>query len=491
MQKIFDDNDVEVLLEGMCKLLEEVGFYCESEEMLKAYEMAGAKVDFGQRVAKFPRAVIKSFIEDVSKEDKTTWDTWVKGIDRMVIYSGYHPYDENIGIKEPPLPFMTHNLSTYYYDDEKKERRLGNIIDFIELIKLGDGLHPENGMGHALNLVKDVQAKIEPLEAALILLEYSHNPSGVYVHEVEQIKYIKEIEDIFGITDPYFHFLANIPCSSPLKLEKTVADRYVYMLKTGIYPAKLTAMPVSGVNIPITTAGSIVIVAAEFIVLWLAARIIQPHKIPLCGLPISGTMDIRSGDISFTAFDALIVRLGICDFIRNITGVRLAPGPGEWTPTKLPGLYCTLEKAYAAMVATAFTGYHPDIGVGHMDSGLTISPVQLIIDRDFSKSLRFLDKPLINKETLGMEAILEIGFGKKENFMSHSHTIKNMKGSSWIPEYFTREGWSPEIEEKTVKNALEKVKEIKAGYKKPEGREDKVEKAKQVIEKAKKGFLGN
>jgi trimethylamine:corrinoid methyltransferase-like protein len=489
MEKIFNDNDVDMILEGMYKVLEEVGFYCESEEILKAYEMVGARVDFGQSVAKFPRSIIRNFIESVSKEDKTTWDSWVKGIERMVIYSGYLPYDDNFGIKQPPIPFMTHNLSTYYYDDEKKERRLGNKKDFIELIKLGDGLHPENGMGHALNLVKDVQAKIEPLEAALILLEYSHNPSGVYIHEVEQIKYIQEMEDIFGITDPYFHYLANIPCSSPLKLEKAVADRYVYMLKTGIYPAKLTAMPVSGVNIPITAAGSIIIVAAEFIVLWLAARIIQPHKIPLCGMPLSGTMDIRSGDISFTSFDTMIVRLGICDFIRNITGIRVAPGPGEWPPTKLPGLYCTLEKAYAAMIATAYTGYHPDIGVGHIDSGLTISPVQLLLDIEFSKGLKFLEKPVVSKDTLGIEAILEIGFGKKKNFMSHDHTIKNMKESSWTPKYFTREGWSIEIEEKIIKNALERVKEIKATYKKPEGREDKVEKVRKVIEKAKKEFL--
>ncbi|NJD01491.1 MAG: hypothetical protein FIA99_02555 [Ruminiclostridium sp.] len=484
--KILSDNDVEMLSESVCKVLEKTGLNCESDEMLKAYALAGAHVDYEQNVAKFPKAVIQKFAEELKNEDKSGWDSFIQGNDRMVIYSGYIPYNDDIYLKEPPVPFMFHNLSTYFYDDEKRERRLGNVKDFIELIKFGEGLHPKSGMGHVLNLVEGVAPEVEPLEAALLLQEFSGNPAGVYVHDVKQIEYLREIEDIFGIRDPFWHWMANIPCSSPLKLEKTVADRYVYMLKTGIYPAKLTAMPVSGVNIPITAAGSIVIVAAEFIALWLAARVIQEKKIPLVGMPISGTMDIRKGDISFSAFDAVRVRLGICDLIRTWTGVRLAPGPGEWVPTKLPGLYNTLEKAYQAMTFAAFTGYHPDIGAGHLDSGLAISPVQMLLDTEFSKTLKYLERPLVDQETLGMDAILEIGLGREGNFLTQDHTLKHMKSSPWIPELLARNGWSPEVEEELLGKAIRKVNEIKASYIKPEGRGEGLAKARTVIERARK-----
>lgn len=485
MRKILSSEDIEKLEEGVCEVLEKVGFYCENDEMLKAYGEAGAKVDFENKVAKFPARNIKGFAEAIRREDKSEWDKQVVGHDRMVIYSGYTPYNEDNGLKQPPLPYMFHNLSTYYHDDEKNEKRIGNINDFIELIKFGDTVHPQNGMGHALSLVEGICPEIEQLEAALVLLEYSINPTGVYVQNLNQLEYLFEIEEIAGIKDPYWHWMANIPCSSPLKIEKVVCERYVYMVKTGIYPAKLTAMPVAGVNIPITTAGSVVIMAAEFIVLWLAARLIQSKKIPLVGMPVSGTMDMKKCDISFTAFDAAITRLSVCDFIKQWTGVKLSPGPGEWTPVKQPSVYNTLEKAYFAMLSNWYTGCHPDIGVGHIDSGLTISPVQFLLDLDFTRSLKHLESPKVNRDTMGIDTILDIGFGKAQNFLSSDHTIEHMKCSSWAPEFFTR-CWSPENERKALSDALRRVREFKAAYRKPEGREDILAKSKLVVERARK-----
>ncbi|MDO8685574.1 MAG: hypothetical protein Q7J78_02775, partial [Clostridiales bacterium] len=125
MRKILSSSDVEKLIDGVCEVLEKLGFYCESKEMLNAYKDAGAIVDLEEKVARFPKAMICDFAIQILNEDKSGWDSQVAGHDRMVIYSGYTPYKTEDGIKQPPLPYMFHNLSTYYYDDEKKERRLG------------------------------------------------------------------------------------------------------------------------------------------------------------------------------------------------------------------------------------------------------------------------------------------------------------------------------------------------------------------------------
>jgi trimethylamine:corrinoid methyltransferase-like protein len=490
MFNAISENAVELLAESVLEVLEKVGFMAESREILKAYEDAGAQVDYEKQSAKFPRKVISDFIDGIRSENKEEWEKEIlsQGENRETMYSGYHPYGEANEFKTPTIPYMFHNLSTYFYDDEKKERRPGNKADFITLIKMGDSLHPENGVGHALNLM-DTHSEVEPIEAALVELEYSKNPRGVYVHDVRQIPYLMEMEEIFGIKDPYWHWMANICCNSPLKLDKTVCERFVYTFKTGIYPAKLAAMPVAGVNMPVTTSGSVVIVAAEFIAVWLAARLIAGKKIPLTGMPIQGTMDMRSGNVSFTAFDATISRLAVCDFIKKWTGIRLAPGPGEFSPTKVPGLYCALEKAYFAMTAAAFTGYHPELGVGHIDSGLTISPVQLLLDIEYSKALKFLEQPLITKESIGLDNILKINFGLSENYAISDHTIDNMFTASWSPDLISRNGWSPEIEKSSFEKAKKKVAELIAAYKKPEGNEDKVKCAKEVLEKAKKELV--
>ena len=488
MFQILNQNDIDILSESVLELLQKVGFRCENKIILKAYEDAGAEVNYETETAKFPKKLINDFIDGVRSEDKSAWQDILLKENAETIYSGFHPYNNLEYFKAPATPYMFHNLSSYYYDDETKERRTGNKADFIKLIKLGDALHPEKGVGHALNLM-DTVAEVEPIEAALVELEYSKNPRGVYVHDVRQIPYLEEIEDIFGIKDPYWHWMANICCNSPLKLDRTVCERIIYMSQSGIYPAKLAAMPVAGINMPVTVAGSVVIVASEFVAVWLAMRILARKKIPLTGMPIQGTMDMKSGNVSFTAFDAVISRFTVCDFIRKWTGVRLAPGPGEWVPTKEPGLYCTLEKAYFAMTAAAFTGYHPEIGVGHIDSGLTISPVQLLLDIEHTKSLKFLENPPITQKLVGLKDIIGIGFGLSENFSACDHTIENMFSSSWIPDLISRNGWSPEIEKSSVEKAKKKVKELIENYKKPETNEDKIKQAEEVLARAKRELI--
>ncbi len=486
MLGILTDDDIEIIADAVCTILERVGFYVENADMLSAYETMGARVDYTAQIARFPPAVTRTFVENVRRESKEDWHRQLGGANAQTLYSGYHPYHPPAVFRRPTMPYMFHNTSTYYYDDETGERRLGNKQDLVELIRFGDGLHADEGMGHALLLAADTQPEVEPLEAALVLLTYAHLPRGVYVHDVRQIPYLEEMEDIFGIEDPYWHWLANVGCSTPLKLEKAVADRYVCMLRSGLYPAKVYSMAVAGVNMPITVAGALAVQVAEYVALWMAARAIQPKKIPLVGMPLCGTMDPRKGDVSFAAFDAAVIRLATCDLVRKWLDVQMAPGPGEWSPTKRPGLYATLEKAYFALLAAAFTGYHPELGCGHVDSGLTISRVQLLLDREFCDALKLLEKPVIDASTLGLETMLNVGLGFTENYISTAHTAANVRVASWAPDLLSRSGWSPEADDEARAKALKRVKEITAQYVKPEGREDKLAKAKTVLERARK-----
>lgn len=481
MFEILKDKDIEILIEKVLKVLEDIGMICENKEILKAVENIGAEVNYEKQTAKFPRRIVREFIDEVKKEDKNKWE--IKGENKKTLLSGFVPYDKSLEFKPPYIPFLFHQLATFFYDDKKKEKRKGNKEDFINLIKLGDSLDSENGVGHCL-VLSDVPASIEPLEAALLLIEYSHKPRGVYVQDIRQIDYLKEIEEIAGIKDPYWHWLANVGFASPLKLGKDIAERFVYMLKTGIYPAKVYSMAVSGVNMPVTVAGSIVITSAEFIALWIIARSFNSN-LPLTGLVLTGTMNMKSGEVNYWGFDVFIRRFSVCEFIKKLTGVNVSAGIGEWCQAKFPGLYAGLEKAYLAMTIAAFTGYHPEVGIGHIEQGLSISPVQLLIDREIARGLKFLESSVINDETIGLETILDIGNGIEKNYIDSEHTFANFRSALWDSEFFG----NIESEEKILKNANEKVKQLISEYKKPEVNSDKISKIRQVIERAKKNLL--
>ncbi|MBN1446185.1 MAG: trimethylamine methyltransferase family protein [Candidatus Omnitrophica bacterium] len=489
MFKNLKDADMDLLSEGVLTVLEKLGMTCQNKEILTVLEDRGAYVDYETWNARFPQKMIRQFVEEIKKEDKDTWEKEIqKSEHRQTLLSGYVPYVKEAGeFKAPHVPFMFHPLGTFYLDEETGEKRKGNKKDFIRMTKLGDVLHPEHGVGHSLNL-SDVPSQVEPLEAAMLLLEYAHNPRGVYVEDLRQIDYLREIEDIMGINDPYWHWLANISFAAPLKLGKDISERFLYMLKSGNYPAKIYTMAISGVNMPVTTAGSIVLSAAEVIALWFSARAVNP-KVPLTGMILSGVLNMKTGQVNYWTFDTLIRRLSICEFVRKWTGVAISPGIGEYTPAKHPGFYTTLEKAYLAMTIAAFTGHHPEMGIGHLESGLTLSPVQLLLDREFTAGLRYLEPPVINEETIGLETIMEIGFGIERNYLDTEHTLKNFRSCLWEPKIFDISGWDSESEANNLKKASGEIARLIEEYKKPEVDPEKIEKTRKVIERAKKELL--
>lgn len=490
MFRLLRDQDVDVLRQGTLQVLERVGFHVENREILRALQSVGATVDFDRQCARFPRPLMEAFVDGVRAEDKAVWAAQVAamGENAKTAMSGWVPYAPEREMKAPYLPFLFHQLATFYYDDERQEKRKGNRQDYLRLIRFGDMLHPDEGSGHSLNLT-EVPAAVEPLEAALCQLEYSHRPRGVYVQDVRQIEYLQEIEAIFGVTDPYWHWLANICPNSPLKLDRVVAERFVHMVRSGLYPAKLAAMPVRGVNMPVTTGGGAVLIAAEFLALWLAARALAP-SVPLTGLIVSGSMDMRGGQVSFGAVDALRCRLAAAEFIRAWTGIAVSPAIGEWTPASQTGLFAALEKAHVAMAVAAFSGCHPEIGLGHLDSGLTLSPVQLLIERELTESLRFLEPRPIDEASLGLECIEAVGFGFERNYMEEEHTILRLREESWVPQFYSRNGWTADAERAIRERALGRFKELVAAHRTPTGRADQLEAARAVVARARRELAG-
>ena len=487
MFETFNEKDIGLLTDGVLSVLEKVGMSTPNGEILNALENMGAKVDHEAGNAKFPKKMVKEFIEGIKKEDKTKWEDKIEGLNKTNALSGLRPYNQSVPVfKAPELPWLFHVGAPFYYDDEKKEKRKATRDDFIRVVKLGDVLHPEMGVGHHL-IISDVHPVIEPLEAALVLLEYAHKPRGVFPADIKVLDYLMEIEEIAGIEDPYWHWLGAVSFPKPLSLGADVADRFVYMVKSGHYPAKLFTMATRGVTAPTTVAGGVVLCAAELVSLWICARALKP-EIPLTATLLTGVMDMKRGALSFSGFDVAITGISVCELIRKWFGVLITPGFGEWTQSKTPGLYTALEKAYQAMMYAAFTGSHPCLGFGQVDSGIAISPVQLLLDREIAKGLKFLESPLVTEDTIALETILDVGFGTDKTYLETEHTITHFRNCIWDPEIFHRE-WSYETEEKVLEEAIEKVKQHLSEYKKPEFDPDKISRIRQVIERARKKLL--
>lgn len=464
---VLDQPDVERLAEAALTILDRLGMTCQSPTLLEALDGWGARVDLATEQVTFPRSLVEDFIRGTRAEAKP--DSATPSFFRA-----------------PPMPWTFHPLAVYFYDGATQEKRAGNREDFITMTKLGDVLHPERGVGHSL-LLSDVPSEVEPLEAALLLCEWGHRPRGVYVQDVRQIPYLQEMEDIAGISDPYWHWMANVSFSTPLRLGHDIAERFVLMVRSGRYPAQVYNFAVSGVNMPATVAGCAALAGAELLALWMAARALSPNISLEGGLAWIATADMRTGDISYSGYDATIRSLATCEFLRRWTGVTVSPGGGEYNPSSVPGTYTALEKAYRAMTVAAFTGVHPAVGLGHVEAGLSLSPVQLLLDREVTAGLGLLEHPPVDEDTLGLDTILSVGHGEHGTYLETEHTLRHFRSALWQPRFFDRGGWAGvESEQAVLARAQDRVQELLAEYRKPEFDPDRLEKMRRVVDRARR-----
>ena len=461
---LLTDRDVEQLADAVLTVLERVGALYQNDEILDAVEAAGARVDRSRQVATFPRPLVEEFVRTLRAEAPPE-------------QPGPRPFTA------PAPGRLFHQLSQYYYDSRKRERRIGNRADYAEILKVGDRVHPEQGVGHCL-LLSDVPAPVEPLEATLLQFQTVRRPLGAYVQDLRQVPYLEEMEKVSGVSG--LVWLANIGFSSPLRLGRDIAERWIAALRRG-RPVDLYVMTASGAGTPVTTAGCVVVAAAELIANWMAGRALRPGA-PLNACVWLSTLDMRSGEGSYLAFDALQRGFAVREFLRRFVGKDVSIGDGEYTPAKTPGLYAALEKAYRAMVVSAFTGVPQGVGMGHLDGGLAISPVQLLLDREWADALRHLAGPIaVTPESIGLDAIVAVGHAEETSYLRTEHTARNFRSALWLPDLLERGGWTGvESEERVLARAQERVDALLAAYEPPAVDEGMLAQLRRIVDRARR-----
>ncbi len=464
-----NDDDIPPLAESVLAILEQVGILCQNNKMLQALDAAGAKVDYASERVHFPQAMASEYVQSFRQAGDT--DTAARHPDRFVA---------------PELPDLGTQVAPLFFDYEKQEHRRGNAQDFISLLKLGEVLHGEAGVGHALVLT-EVPPLVEPLESALLLAEYAHKPGPAFAWNVRQIEYLIEMGEILGLEDWFTP--GSICFAHPFRFDRDVADRFVYTVERG-WSVGLTAMPVAGLTTPVTIEGFIAVASAEHIATWVAARALN-SDVPLGGSMWAGTVDMKTGQVSYSCYDAMRYAFATVEFLRRWCGLTIPVGGGEYCDAKAPGMYTALEKAYKAMTIAAFTGCHPGIGQGMLDEGKMISPLQLLLERELSTGLQTFAGPIRpTAERIGLPSIVEVGIGSSTNHLEVAHTMRHFRSCLWLPQLIERAGWDGfENEAQLLDKVQRKVETLIMEYSKPPGREEKLAAMRAVVKRATERLL--
>ncbi len=465
--ELIRNRDVGTLAEATLDVLEQVGILCQNADLLDALELWGASVDRANEVARFPKALAAEFVAALRDE---------KGTDGTPSPKPFPAFG---------LPAMGTQVAQFVYDHRGKQKRPGTRKELIELTRFGVALTGGTS-GHCL-LLRDVPPMLEPLEAGMVLAEFAPRPGAPFAWHVKQVDYLIEMGNILGIDD---WFCWGASCfAHPLRLDKDVADKFLRRAQSG-YEVGFTQMPVGGVSTPITSAGFVVVSAAELLATWICGRAVNPN-VPVYGSMWGGSMDMASGNVTYFAFDGMRNALALSEFMAKWTGVRVSPGGADYCSAKVPGYFAAWEKAYKAMTIAAFTGLHPGVGSGMVEDGKTLSPVQLLLERELGMGVQLYSRPIeATPETIALDTIVKVGFGIGSSYGTQDHTLDHFRDDTWLPPTIDRSGYAGADWEEAVLDRLQnKVDALIAGYRKPEGREEKLVKMREVVERARKELL--
>jgi trimethylamine:corrinoid methyltransferase-like protein len=467
-RQILTDDQVEPLAEGVLATLEQVGVLCQNEEIMRGLDALGARVDFAAERVHFPRELTAEFVAGIRGEFPPT------------------PGEPQRPLGAPGLPGIGTQVAQLYLDPRTGELRQSNQADMIALMKLGEVLHGASGVGHVLALT-DCPPMIEPLVAGMLLAEWTSNPQPPFAWHVDQIPWLEEMGEILG-RERWFSWGATC-FAHPLRLDRDTAGKYVARAKAG-ESCGMTAMPVAGVSTPVTVEGFVVVSSAEFVATWMAARAINP-TVPLSGSMWPGTVDMGTGAVSYSAWDAMFYGFATVEFLRRWAGCSIPMGSGEYCDARVPGVYAALEKAYKSMTVSAFTGQPLSAGSGMLDEGKIMSPVQLLLDREYAAGAAHLCRRFDpTPENIALDDIVEVGIGISMSHLETMHTARRFRDSLWLPRLLDRTGYAGHArEDELLTRAADEVERLTASYVKPEGREDQLAAMRDVLERAKRALL--
>ena len=471
--ELFSDDELDQLAAATLEVLERSGLMYQSERVLAALEAAGALVDRAQQRARLPRRLLEALL--ASRPRPRTAPAPRRTADL-------------------PLPGIGLQVAQFYYDHERQQRRPGNREDLVQMIRLGDALEDGQPVSQVL-ILREEPPLVEPLEALALLLEHSSRPGDTYPYCAAQFPYLEEIGAIWA-GDARRFLGGGIFMVSPLRMGERAAE-YVAAMTSRELPVGVGTMPVSGVSAPVTTAGAIVVGAADILGGWAAAWALAP-ELPLSGSICSGSVDMATGTVSFSSPESMLQDIGCAELFRRRFGggVGIAGG-ADYTSAKFPGYQAGFEKAFEAMAIAAYTGGRPRLGAGLLDSGKTFSPLQLLIDREFQGMLnRFAAGAPVDGEQLAAQVIADIGSGLSKSHLESEHTLRHFRQALWFPRLLDRRPWDEAGEEtepdrKLLVRAQQQYQERLARYRPPPVDRDRLERVRQVVARARKELLAS
>jgi trimethylamine---corrinoid protein Co-methyltransferase len=311
-------------------------------------------------------------------------------------------------------------------------RHTGNRADFQKFIKLGQHFNAIDFVsGYPVEPI-DVHASVRHLEVLRDVAVLCEKPFVIYSLGLERVQDGMEIARLArGISHEQFDrepsVMTIVNTNSPLKLDPNMLTGMIEMSRRNQVVC-VTPFTLAGAMAPVTVAGALVEQNAEALAGMTFCQLVRPGAPVIYG-GFTSNVDMKSGAPAF----------GTPEYLKStIIGGQLARRynvPFRTSNTNAANTVdaqAAYESVFSLWGLTMGGGNFIMHGAGWLEGGLVASFEKFVLDCDLIQMVKSFLQPIeINEDTLGVDAIKEVGPGG--HFFGAQHTLARFADAFYSP----------------------------------------------------------
>ena len=470
---LITESQVEQIHEASLTILARTGLLFHSPAALQYFRQAGVRVE-AKRVY-----LERNFIEQCLALAPAEYTLHARNPANTLTIGGRH------------CAVMPGGGPPYVLDLEGQRRpgRLADVENFARLSAMSPLIHV---VARKAVEAQDIPVPLRHLECWRAVLTLTDKPaqSGMVGGEAEAEDVLAMLALVFGGEaaiegKPVAHCSVNV--NSPLSYDTPMLESLLLFARYG-QPVLITPFVMAGVTGPTTLAGSLAQHNAEVLAGIALTQLVRPGTPVLYGTATSN-LDLRSGAPAIGSPESAL-SITICSQLAR--HYRLpCRGGGALTDAPLPEAQSHYERMFTLLVSI-FSGINFLMhGVGILESYLTLSYEQFIIDLELLEMVRHLIRPVeISPETLALETIHEVGPGG--HFLEAQHTLRHYREAHFLPQLSQRqtyEQWQSSGAKDIRQRANDRCHQLLADYTTPPIETEIVDRLDNFIERRKAELL--
>ncbi len=426
------------------------GVRVETELGRRALEAAGARVDEGSRIVRFPKELVEESLRLAPKD-------FVLGARRP---------GADLRMNGGDCTLCLDGSGTMALDRDSGERRLATYADWQNITRIAD----------ALGEIGVYWAQVEPSDAGHTLadsVDYAcrvHRNSSKHVQDnmgsPEEAPWLTEIlQAIFGSEEEIRekHPMSCVLCpESPLAIDGEYTGTYL-ALKGLAIPVAVMPMPLMGATAPANAISTIVQGNCEVLAM---LCLLQAHEpgVPFIYAPVLAVMNPRTGLLSGASMEQSIMAAAATQMARHY-GLPAESSPGG-SDAHIPDVQCALEAA-AMNLPMALSWPDVIVGPGLLDGAMVSSLEYLLLDVEIFRYARQAHRGVAAQEEKWLtDVIKEVGPGG--NYLTRSSTLSSIRSDEWflsdMGAHESYENWTAGRKGEFSDELREKVDEILATH---------------------------